>query len=55
MLLLNTDRETPFAVAAGDRIAQLVIIAVAAPDVVEVDSLAATVRGEAGLGSTGTG
>jgi len=53
VLLLNTDRETAFEVAPGDRIAQLVIVAVAAPEVVEVDALAATVRGEGGFGSTG--
>lgn len=54
VLLLNTDRETAFEIAAGDRIAQLVIVAVAAPDVLEVDALAATSRGEGGFGSSGT-
>jgi dUTP pyrophosphatase len=54
VLLLNTDREAAFEVAPGDRIAQLVIIAVAAPEVVEVDDLATTVRGEGGFGSSGT-
>jgi dUTP pyrophosphatase len=53
VLLLNTDRETAFEVAPGDRIAQLVVVAVAAPEVVEVDALATTVRGEGGFGSTG--
>jgi dUTP pyrophosphatase len=53
VLLLNTDRAAAFAIAPGDRIAQLVIVAVAAPDVVEADALAATVRGEGGFGSTG--
>ena len=46
-------RAAPFEIAAGDRIAQLVIVAVAAPEVVEVDALAATQRGEGGFGSTG--
>jgi len=55
VLLLNTDRTAAFEVAAGDRIAQLVIVAVAAPEVVEADALAATVRGEGGFGSSGTG
>jgi dUTP pyrophosphatase len=54
VLLLNTDREAAFEIAPGDRIAQLVIVAVAAPDVVEVDALAATTRGEGGFGSTGS-
>ena len=40
-------------VAAGDRIAQLVVVVVAAPLVVEVDALAATLRGEGGFGSSG--
>jgi dUTP pyrophosphatase len=54
VLLLNTDREAAFEVAAGDRIAQLVVVAVAAPAVVEAGALAATVRGEGGFGSSGT-
>lgn len=53
VLLLNTDREVAFEVAAGDRIAQLVVIPVAAPDIVEVDALAASKRGEGGFGSSG--
>ena len=53
VLLLNTDRSQAFEVAAGDRIAQLVIVAVATPRIVEAGALAATVRGEGGLGSSG--
>ncbi|MBW3606795.1 MAG: dUTP diphosphatase [Actinobacteria bacterium] len=53
VLLLNTDATASFAVSAGDRIAQLVIVAVATPQVVEADALAATVRGEGGFGSSG--
>jgi dUTP pyrophosphatase len=53
VLLLNTDRDSAFQIAAGDRIAQLVVVAVAAPEVVEVEALAATERGEGGFGSTG--
>ena len=51
VLLLNTDRDSAFEIAAGDRIAQLVIVAVAAPEIVEVDALAASVRGEGGFGA----
>jgi dUTP pyrophosphatase len=54
VLLLNTDRAAAFEVAAGDRIAQLVIVAVATPRVVEAGALAATQRGEGGFGSTGS-
>jgi dUTP pyrophosphatase len=53
VLLLNNDRSEPFEVNLGDRIAQLVVSAVAAPDIVEVAELAASVRGQGGFGSTG--
>lgn len=53
VLLLNTDRSEPFAAAAGDRIAQLVVVPVAAPAVAEVTSLDASARGDGGFGSTG--
>jgi dUTP pyrophosphatase len=55
VLLLNTDRAIPFALAAGDRIAQLVLISVQTPDVVEVDALARSERGAGGFGSSGAG
>lgn len=38
----------------GDRIAQLLIVPVGMPTVVEVDALPTTKRGENGFGSTGT-
>jgi dUTP pyrophosphatase len=53
VLLLNTDREAAFEVAPGDRIAQLVIVRHEAPELVEVDTLDETVRGDGGFGSTG--
>jgi dUTP pyrophosphatase len=53
VLLLNTDRSEPFALAAGDRIAQLVLVSVHTPEVVEVDELALTERGAGGFGSSG--
>ena len=53
VLLLNTDREATFEIHAGDRIAQLVVVAVATPEVVEAGALAATARGEGGFGSSG--
>ena len=53
VLLLNTDRSEPFAVAAGDRIAQLVLVRVETPAVEEVATLTATQRGEGGFGSSG--
>lgn len=53
VLLLNTDREAPFEAAAGERIAQLLIVPVALPEVAEVDDLGETPRGTGGFGSTG--
>jgi dUTP pyrophosphatase len=53
VLLLNTDRDEPFEVAVGDRIAQLVVTPVALPAPVEVASLDETVRGVGGFGSSG--
>jgi dUTP pyrophosphatase len=54
VLLLNTDREATFEVAAGDRIAQLVVIRVETPDVIEVEELAPSRRAAGGFGSSGT-
>jgi len=54
VLLLNTDAAEPFTAAAGDRIAQLVVVAVPALAVVEADAaLTATARGAGGFGSSG--
>lgn len=53
VLLLNTDRATPFTAAAGERIAQLLLVPVALPAPVEVDDLGTSDRGTAGFGSTG--
>ncbi len=53
VLLLNTDREQPFIVETGDRIAQLLITPYADLPAVEVASLGETERGEDGFGSTG--
>ncbi len=53
VLLLNTDLEEAFTLSPGERVAQLVVAAVAAPEVVEVSELAVTARGEGGFGSTG--
>jgi dUTP pyrophosphatase len=53
VLLLNTDRVEAFVVSTGDRIAQLVIVRVESPEVVEVEALAVSERGEGGFGSSG--
>jgi len=53
VLLLNTDRTQSCEITAGDRIAQLVLVAVSAPEVLEVDALAGSERGAGGFGSSG--
>ncbi len=54
ILLLNTDRAESFAIAAGDRIAQLVLVRVQTPEVIEVEALAGSDRGAGGFGSSGS-
>jgi dUTP pyrophosphatase len=51
--VVNLDRSEPVEIAAGDRIAQLVIVAVPRVVATWVDELPGTVRGEGGFGSTG--
>jgi dUTP pyrophosphatase len=52
VVLINTDREEPFVVRPGMRIAQLVVAPVAAARLVEVDELTASDRGARGFGSS---
>ncbi len=54
VLLINLGAE-PFVVCDGERIAQLVIARVQAPEWVEVAELPAAARGAGGFGSTGRG
>jgi len=51
--LLNTDRSEPYAIEAGDRIAQLIVMPVSRARFVEVERLPGSERGEGGFGSTG--
>jgi dUTP pyrophosphatase len=55
VLLLNTDRDEPFTVRRGERIAQLVMVRIETPEVVEVHELALSERGVGGFGSSGSG
>ena len=50
--LLNTDLRETFIVEPGMRIAQLVVLPVPGLDLVEVDELPASERGERGFGSS---
>ena len=53
VILLNTDREEPFLVEPGMRIAQLVTVSLPQLRLVETDELPVSERGEGGLGSSG--
>ena len=53
VLLLNTDLQSAFEVAAGDRIAQLLVVRVEGPQLEEAGELDETGRGGSGFGSTG--
>ncbi len=52
--VVNLDRREPVRIARGDRIAQLIIVAVAEIAPTFVDELPPSTRGEGGFGSTGT-
>lgn len=52
VLLINHGRET-LELRRGDRVAQLVVVPIAEQELVEVDELPPSVRGEGGFGSTG--
>jgi dUTP pyrophosphatase len=52
VILLNTDREVPFVVEPGMRIAQLVVLPVPEVELAEVDELPASERGVRGFGSS---
>ncbi|MFB3738193.1 MAG: dUTP diphosphatase [Candidatus Velamenicoccus archaeovorus] len=53
--VVNLDRDHAVRIARGDRIAQLVVVAVPEVRPAWVDELPASTRGEGGFGSTGTG
>ena len=52
VVLVNTDRQRPFVVDPGTRIAQLVVLPVPAVELVEVDELPESERGVRGFGSS---
>jgi dUTP pyrophosphatase len=53
-LLVNTDPSSDYAVRRGDRIAQLVVMAVASAAFVLTETLAETERGQGGFGHSGS-
>ncbi|KAL1220214.1 Deoxyuridine 5'-triphosphate nucleotidohydrolase [Cardamine amara subsp. amara] len=52
-VILFNHSDVEFEVKLGDRIAQLIIEKIVTPEVMEVEDLDSTVRGEGGFGSTG--
>jgi dUTP pyrophosphatase len=53
VVLLNTDPEATWVAEPGERIAQLVVLAIPELELLEVDELPASERGTAGFGSSG--
>lgn len=53
VLMLNTDRNETYEVKAGDRIAQLMLVAFGGPAWTEVEAFDQTARGDGGFGSSG--
>ncbi|MHB1499427.1 MAG: dUTP diphosphatase, partial [Acidimicrobiales bacterium] len=53
VLLVNTDPADPYEVRRGDRVAQLVVKAVAQVEFVPVEGLAGSERGLGGFGHSG--
>lgn len=53
MVKLTRDDGEPITVKHGERVAQAMIIPVPVVEILEVDALSSTARGEGGLGSTG--
>ncbi|MFM7719021.1 MAG: dUTP diphosphatase [Actinomycetota bacterium] len=53
--VVNLDRDQAVRIARGDRIAQLVVVAVPEARAVEVGELPSSARGSDGFGSTGVG
>ena len=53
VILLNTDSAEPYSIAAGDRIAQLLVLPVTRARFIPVERLPGTERADGGFGSTG--
>lgn len=54
VIAVNLDPKEPISISVGDRIAQLVVMKVETPVLVQVDELDETQRGTGGFGSSGT-
>ncbi len=54
IIMINLDKEMDFTIKKGDKICQLVIKKVEQANLIEVEDLEGSDRGEGGFGSTGT-
>lgn len=54
VLLLNTDQARDYHCTPGDRIAQLLLVPIAAASPIRADELDSSIRGAGGFGSSGT-
>lgn len=54
VVLVNLDPGRTIQIRRGDRIAQLLVVPVVRPEVVEADELPESGRGDSGFGSTGS-
>ena len=52
-VFLRNNSDVDFTIHPGDRVAQLLLMPVALPEIIEVDELSDTERGAGGFGSTG--
>ncbi len=52
-VVLYNSSDSPYEIKIGDRIAQMVLLKIQTPDIVQTKELARTSRGEQGFGSTG--
>ena len=52
-VFLRNNSDTDFVVHPGDRVAQLLLMPVALPEIIQVEELSDTERGAGGFGSTG--
>jgi dUTP pyrophosphatase len=53
LALINLDPSESMHISRGDRVAQMVVVPVLSPEVVETGELPVSQRGEGGFGSTG--
>ncbi len=54
VICINLDASSAIRISRGDKVAQLVVQPVVSAELIEVDTLEETVRGEGGFGSTGS-